>query len=109
PGGGIKLVLNAGVFYEFVPFNDSNFDENGDIHQSAQSCLINEVQEGVSYAVVISTCAGAWRYLIGDVVEFTNAAEHEIKIVGRTKQFLSLCGEHTSIDNLNRTINTLNR
>ncbi|OJU74181.1 MAG: GH3 auxin-responsive promoter [Bacteroidetes bacterium 47-18] len=109
PGGGIKLVLNAGIFYEFVPFNDNNFDENGDIYQSARSYLVNEVQEGVSYAVVISTCAGAWRYLIGDVVEFTNAAEHEIKIVGRTKQFLSLCGEHTSIDNLNKTINILNR
>lgn len=107
-GGGIKLVLNAGIFFEFVPFNESNFDENGEIRAEAPSLLIDEIQENQHYAVVISTCAGAWRYLIGDVIEFTNAAEYEIKIVGRTKQFLSLCGEHTSIDNLNKTINTLN-
>jgi hypothetical protein len=109
PGGGIKLVLNTGIFYEFVPFNEANFDENGEINPNAKSYLINEVQEHLPYAMVISTCSGAWRYLIGDVLEFTNAKEHEIKIVGRTKQFLSLCGEHTSVDNLNQTIDTLNK
>lgn len=109
PNAGIKLVLNAGIFYEFVPFNEENFDENGDIYPHAKSYLINEIVENVSYAVVLSTCAGAWRYLIGDVVSFTDAQEYEIKIIGRTKQFLSLCGEHTSIDNLNKTINILNQ
>ena len=67
------------------------------------------MQEGVEYAVVLSTCSGAWRYLIGDVVRFTNAAEHEIAIVGRTKQFLSLCGEHMSIDNMNKAIETVSK
>lgn len=109
PGGGIKLVLNTGVFYEFVPFNETNFDEFGDIKQNAKSVLINEVKENIDYAVVITTCSGAWRYLIGDVVQFVNAKEHEIKITGRTKMFLSLCGEHTSIDNLNTAIHQLNR
>jgi hypothetical protein len=101
---GIQLVLNNGIFFEFVPFNEINFTEDGDILTSAKSFVISEVKEKTPYAVVISTCAGAWRYLIGDVIEFTNAKNAEIKIVGRTKQFLSLCGEHLSVDNMNQAI-----
>lgn len=107
PGNhGIKLVLNVGIFYEFVPFTSDNFDEDGNPKENPTSLLINEVKEGEEYAVMISTCAGAWRYIIGDVIKFTNAKEHEIAIVGRTKQFLSLCGEHTSVDNMNKAIDT---
>lgn len=106
---GIKLVLNAGIFYEFLPFNTDNFDENGEIKGKPKSYLIDEVSENVEYAIILSTCSGAWRYLIGDVVKFTDAKEYEITIVGRTKQFLSLCGEHTSVDNLNKAIDRLNK
>ncbi|KAA5534571.1 GH3 auxin-responsive promoter family protein [Taibaiella lutea] len=106
---GIKLVLNAGIFYEFVPFNSTNFDDNGDMIGKPQSYFIDEVNTEEKYAVVLSTCAGAWRYLIGDVVQFTDVEEYEITIVGRTKQFLSLCGEHTSIDNLNKAIDEVNK
>lgn len=106
---GIKLVLNAGIFYEFVPFNSNNFDEDGNPKQNPESFMIHEVKEGVDYAVMLSTCAGAWRYIIGDVVRFTNAKEHEIAIVGRTKQFLSLCGEHMSIDNMNKAVDTVSK
>jgi hypothetical protein len=106
---GIKLVLNAGIFYEFVPFNDTNFTEDGDIRPTAQSFMIHEVEEDKEYAVVLSTCAGAWRYVIGDVVKFTDAAAGEIIISGRTKQFLSLCGEHLSVDNMNKAIDTVQR
>lgn len=110
PGAeGIKLVLNAGIFFEFIPFDDDHFDDQGELKGHPRSYWIDEVQPGVKYAVVISTCAGAWRYLIGDVVRFTDVAEHEIVIVGRTKQFLSLCGEHTSVDNLNKAIDEVNR
>ena len=63
---------------------------------------IDEVEEGVDYAILITTCAGAWRYLIGDVVQFTDVDACEIKIMGRTKQYLSLCGEHLSVENMNR-------
>jgi GH3 auxin-responsive promoter len=101
---GIKLALKQGIFFEFVPFASENFTDDGEIIQGAKSYLIHEVKEQVQYAVVISTCAGAWRYVIGDVVEFTNAKLAEIKIVGRTKQFLSLCGEHLSVDNMNTAI-----
>jgi len=109
PDAGIKLVLNAGIFFEFIPFNEVNFDEEGNPRKNPEIYKVNEVQEGVEYAVVLSTCAGAWRYLIGDVVRFTSAAEHEIAIVGRTKQFLSLCGEHMSVDNMNKAIEIVSK
>ena len=109
PNAGIKLVLNAGIFFEFIPFTASNFDEEGNPKPNPDIYKVHEVQEGVEYAVLLSTCAGAWRYLIGDVVRFTNAAEHEIAIVGRTKQFLSLCGEHMSVDNMNKAIETVSK
>jgi len=106
---GIKLVVNVDIFYEFVPFNSENFDDNGDLLPNAETHFIHQVEEGVDYALLLTTCAGAWRYLIGDVVKFTNKNEHEITIVGRTKQFLSLCGEHTSVDNLNKAIDSVNK
>ena len=106
---GIKLVLNNGIFYEFVPFNEENFDADGVCKPFPKSYMIQEVEEGVDYAVVLSTSAGAWRYLIGDVVRFSSAAEGEIVIVGRTKQFLSICGEHISIDNLTEAVSRVQR
>ena len=102
---GIKLMLNTGIFFEFLPFTEDNFDGEGNIiDRKAATCLINEVKTKTPYAVVLSTCSGAWRYLIGDVVEFTNTNLSEIIITGRTKQFLSICGEHISVDNLNTAI-----
>ena len=100
----MRLVLNNGIFHEFVPFNDSNFDEEGNIKQDAETLKIDEIEEGKDYALLISTCAGAWRYLIGDVIRFVSKEESEIIISGRTKHFLSLCGEHLSVDNMNKAI-----
>lgn len=102
--GPMKLVLNNGIFYEFVPFTEENFLPSGDISPKARTLLIDEVEEGKEYALLLSTCAGAWRYLIGDVVKFTSVEESEIVITGRTKHFLSLCGEHLSVDNMNKAI-----
>jgi len=109
PGGGIKLVLNSGVFYEFAEFNRENFDEDGNPNQHLKTVMVHEVKQDVDYVILISTCSGAWRYIIGDVISFTNAKEYEIKIVGRTKQFLSLCGEHLSIDNMNKAIDLVSK
>lgn len=100
----MRLVLNNGIFYEFVPFEEKNFDTSGEIRQDAETLLIDEVEEGKEYAILLSTCAGAWRYLIGDVIKFTSLEECEIVITGRTKHFLSLCGEHLSVDNMNKAI-----
>ena len=66
----------------------------------ARALGLNEVAEDVDYGLIISTCAGAWRYLIGDTIRFTDLDSCEIKITGRTKQFLSICGEHLSVDNM---------
>lgn len=106
---GIKLVLNAGIFYEFIPFNENNFNEDGEVKPDAKAYMIHEVVEDVPYAMVISTSAGAWRYILGDVLKFTSVAKYEVVIVGRTRQFLSLCGEHMSIDNMNCAIDTVAR
>ena len=101
---GMKLVLNNNIFFEFVPFDDQHFDHDGNLLPSAQARMIHEVEEGKEYAVLISTNAGAWRYLIGDTIRFVDMEHHEIIITGRTKHFLSLVGEHLSVENMNRAI-----
>ncbi|QOI97732.1 MAG: GH3 auxin-responsive promoter family protein [Flammeovirgaceae bacterium] len=100
----MRLVLNNGIFYEFVPFDDQHFDATGEIKPNAQAVMIDQVEEGKEYALLLSTCAGAWRYLIGDVIKFVSVDESEIVITGRTRHFLSLCGEHLSVENMNRAI-----
>ena len=100
----MRLVLNNGIFYEFIPFDERNFLPSGDIKPDAETFLIDEVEEGKDYALLLSTCSGAWRYLIGDVIKFVSIEESEIIITGRTKHFLSLCGEHLSVDNMNKAI-----
>ena len=62
------------------------------------------MEEGKDYAILISTAAGAWRYLIGDTIRFTDKDKSEIIITGRTKHYLSLVGEHLSVDNINQAI-----
>jgi len=100
----MKLVLNNGIFYEFIPFDEKNFLPSGEIKPDAEAFLIDEVEEGKEYALLLSTCSGAWRYIIGDVIKFVSIEESEIIITGRTKHFLSLCGEHLSVDNMNKAI-----
>jgi len=100
----MKLVLNNGIFYEFIHFNEDNFNIDGELNPDAKTFLIDEVEEGKDYALLLTTCAGAWRYLIGDVIKFISVDESEIIITGRTKHFLSLCGEHLSVDNMNKAI-----
>lgn len=102
PGGPMNLVTDVGIFFEFVPFNEDNFDADGNIVANPKTFAINQVEEGKEYALLMSTCAGAWRYLIGDVIKFTSVENAEIVITGRTKHFLSLCGEHLSVDNMNK-------
>ena len=99
---GMGLVFRNNTYFEFIPFNEENFDETGDVKPGAKALDLDEVVEGVNYAILISTCAGAWRYLIGDIIQFTNVDACEIKITGRTKQYLSLCGEHLSVENMNQ-------
>lgn len=98
---GMKMILGDGIFFEFVPFNEKNFDENGNLRENAEALTIQQVEEGLDYALLITTNSGAWRYLIGDTIRFTNSKKAEIKVTGRTKHFLSVTGEHLSLDNMN--------
>ncbi len=105
---GMKLLLNNGIFFEFIPFDSRFFNEDGELISAHKALTVSEVKEGVDYALVISTNAGLWRYLIGDLVRFIDVREHRLIISGRIKQFLSLCGEHLSLDNINQALTRLN-
>jgi hypothetical protein len=101
---GMHLALNNNIFFEFVPFDDTNFDSEGNMVDEPVALMIHEIEENKDYAILISTNAGAWRYAIGDTVKLVNREKSEIIITGRTKHFLSLVGEHLSVDNMNKAI-----
>ena len=101
---GMKLVTSEHIFMEFVPFDDTNFNADGEMIDNPEALMIHEVEEGKDYALLISTSAGTWRYLIGDTIRFVDKDRCEIVITGRTKHFLSLVGEHLSVDNMNKAI-----
>ena len=103
----MQLVIDNGIFFEFIPFDSRNFSRDGELVKNPRALLLNEVEEYKEYAVLISTVAGAWRYLIGDTIRFTSVKDYEIIITGRTKHFLSLCGEHLSVDNMTMAINEI--
>lgn len=101
---GMTMLHNNNIFFEFIPFNDKNFDDNGLPLPSAEVLTIAEVKQDIDYALLMTTNAGAWRYLIGDTIRFTDVAKSEIIITGRTKHFLSICGEHLSVDNMTKAV-----
>ncbi len=101
---GLQLCLSNNIFFEFVPFDDKNFDADGNMADYPEVLMIHEIDENKDYAILISTNAGAWRYAIGDTVRLVNKELNEIIITGRTKHFLSLVGEHLSVDNMNKAL-----
>ncbi len=101
---GMKLILNNNIFFEFVPFNNKNFDTEGEMLKDPEALMIHEVEEGKNYALLMSTNSGAWRYLLGDTIRFVDLEKNEVVITGRTKHFLNLVGEHLSVENMNKTI-----
>lgn len=103
----MQLVTDNGLFYEFIPFNDHNVDELGNLRANAETLTLAEVKEDEEYVLLLSTCAGAWRYVIGDTIKFTSTRWCELVITGRTKHYLNICGEHLSLENMNRAIKML--
>jgi hypothetical protein len=101
---GMQLILNNNIFFEFIPFDDRNFDSEGNVIENPEARMIHEVEEGKEYALLMSTNSGAWRYLIGDTIKFVDLEKSEVVITGRTKHFLSLVGEHLSVENMNKAI-----
>ena len=97
--------LQAGVFFEYLPFDATNFDQAGRFIGKTKPLTIQEVALNTPYSLVLSTCAGAWRYLIGDVIRFTSLGVHpQLVIEGRNQHFVSTFGEHLSLNNLDTAI-----
>ena len=84
---GMLLLLNSGIFYEFVKA-DNFFDEN------PERITVADVELGINYVMLISTNAGLWAYNIGDTIQFTTLKPHRVIVSGRIKHFISAFGEH---------------
>jgi hypothetical protein len=89
PGEGMRMLLDNGLFYEFIPV-----DEVGS--RAPTRHWIDTVETGVDYAIALTTCAGLWSYMIGDVVRFVDRRPPRIVITGRTSYMLSSFGEHVT-------------
>lgn len=91
------LMLDYGIFYEFLPMEDSG-------KESSTALTIDQVETGKNYALIISTNSGLWRYKIGDTVRFTSIFPHKIVISGRTKHFINVFGEEVMVDNADKAL-----
>ena len=103
----MKLILDNGIYFEFVPFKAEYINEDGSITDNAPVIPISEVREEEDYVLLISTVSGAWRYLIGDTIKFTNVERNEIRITGRTKFFLNVVGSQLSVNKMNDAVQEL--
>jgi hypothetical protein len=84
---GLLLLLDSGIFYEFIPA-DEYFNPN------PTRLNISEVKTGVNYALIVNSNAGLWGYSIGDTVRFISTNPYRILVIGRIKHFISAFGEH---------------
>jgi len=96
------LMLDYGIFYEFIPIEDVEKENPKVLH-------IDEVELDKNYAIIITTNSGLWRYMIGDTVTFTSLYPHKIKISGRTKHFINAFGEEVIIDNAEKALQEASR
>ncbi|MCD8740628.1 GH3 auxin-responsive promoter family protein [Mucilaginibacter roseus] len=95
--GDMLLMLDYGIFYEFLPVEHMHDDD-------PKTLTLDEVELGKNYALIITTNAGLWRYMIGDTVKFTSLSPYRIQISGRTKHYINTFGEEVIIDNAERAL-----
>jgi len=100
----MKLALNHGYFFEFIPFDERGIDESGELLRDPLVMGINEVEVGEEFVLLLSSCAGSWRYAIGDVIRFESLNPPQIKITGRTKFFLNVVGSQLSEEKMDKAI-----
>lgn len=93
----LLLMLDYGIFYEFIPMSEYNGENSATIP-------LSEVKEGINYAIIITTNGGLWRYLIGDTIKFTSTDPYRIKITGRTKHHINVFGEELIIENAEKAL-----
>ena len=91
------LMLDYGIFYEFCPMEELG-------KEFPRTLQLNQVEPGKNYALIISSNAGLWRYMIGDTIQFTSTYPFRIKVSGRTKHFINAFGEEVIIDNADQAI-----
>lgn len=91
------LMLDYGIFYEFVPADKINL-ANPPVY------TIAEVEAGINYAIIISTNGGLWRYMMGDTIIFTSLDPYRFRISGRTKHFINVFGEEVIVDNADKAL-----
>jgi hypothetical protein len=89
----LLLMLDYGIFYEFIPMHSFDDTDSKTVYQ------LDEVQLDEEYALVISTNAGLWRYIIGDTIRFTSKTPYRFKLSGRTKHFINAFGEELIVNN----------
>jgi len=93
----LLLMLDYGIFYEFIPM-----DTFGTPNQKI--VRLSEVELFKNYAIVITTNAGLWRYMIGDTVRFTSLSPYRIRVSGRTKHHINVFGEELMVENTDTAI-----
>jgi hypothetical protein len=103
----MALIVNNGIFFEFVPFIEENIDDEGRVKAGVKALTLEQAVEDVEYVLLISTVSGAWRYMIGDTVIITDKEKYEIQISGRTKHYLNVVGEQLSVQKMNMAIEKL--
>ena len=94
---GLLLLLNNGMYYEFVKA-DTFYDKEPQIH------TLEEVELGINYVLIISTTAGLWRYNIGDTIQFTSRFPFKVIVSGRIKHFISAFGEHVIVSEVEQAL-----
>ena len=95
----LLLMLDYGIFYEFIPMSVFGTAEE-------KAIRLSDVALNVNYAILISTNAGLWRYLVGDTVRFTSLSPYRIRVTGRTKHHINVFGEELMVENTDRAIST---
>lgn len=97
----MQLSTDSGIYFEFVPFLPEYINEDGSLNEKAPVLDLSKVKTGEDYVLIITTVAGAWRYMIGDTIQFTDLERAEIRISGRTKFFLNTVGSQLSVNKMN--------
>ncbi|MUU77003.1 GH3 family domain-containing protein [Winogradskyella endarachnes] len=103
----MQLNTDNGIYFEFVPFKPEYINEDGSLKKEAPALTLKEVEKDQDYVLIISTVSGAWRYLIGDTIEFIDVKRAEIKITGRTKFFLNTVGSQLSVNKMDAAMREL--
>jgi hypothetical protein len=93
----LLLMLDYGIFYEFIPIK-------GDKEDDSDIIPLSEVALNTNYSIVITTNGGLWRYKIGDTIQFTSLSPYRIQVTGRTKHFINVFGEELIVDNAEKAL-----